>query len=138
MHSDIRDATVVSNSLRAIEQICKLARISLEVRDPKLFDNACMDLLALLKERPYYQPGFETSVLACLKVCRKSFEFDNASHNLMVSPIFQLIKENALPHQADLALRVAGEAVEKVQLLPEQEGKEMDIENVYSVTFNVN
>jgi hypothetical protein len=69
MHSDVRDVTLISNSLRAIEQICKFARISLELQDPKLFQNACNDLLGLLKEPPYYQPGFDTGVLACLEVC---------------------------------------------------------------------
>jgi hypothetical protein len=68
MQPGVRDLNQLNHSLRAIEQICAFARISLNLQEKPSFEDACGNLLKLVNEHPYYQPGFEESMLLCLKV----------------------------------------------------------------------
>jgi hypothetical protein len=68
MQPGVRDVNQLNHSLRAIEQICAFARISLNLQDLNSFEDACSKLLDLVSEHPYYQPGYGESMLLCLKV----------------------------------------------------------------------
>ncbi|KAI9289037.1 hypothetical protein BC943DRAFT_377271 [Umbelopsis sp. AD052] len=99
MQPGVRDVNQLNRSLRAIEQICAFARISLNLQETNSFEDACGNLLGIANEDPFYQPGYEESMLLCLK----------------------LVKENSGPAHIDLALKVFDQIHNSNKLAPEHQ-----------------
>ncbi|KAM3583222.1 hypothetical protein VKS41_004141 [Umbelopsis sp. WA50703] len=96
MHSDVRDANVIRESLQAIEQLSKLARISLDLQNTLTFRNACQDLTSFLNEQLYPQEVVRSSLMSCL----------------------QLITDNAATDQLEIASITVNVAIDKLQSVP--------------------
>ncbi|KAJ2960138.1 hypothetical protein NQZ79_g4528 [Umbelopsis isabellina] len=93
MHSDVRNANVIRDSLQAIEQLSRLARISLDLQSTHTFRHACQELMSFLNEPIYPQEVVQSSIMSCL----------------------QLSTDNVTIDQLDVASKTLNVAIDKIQ-----------------------
>lgn len=85
MHSDVRNANVIRDSLQAIEQLSRLARISLDLQSTHTFRHACQELMSFLYEPIYPQEVVQSSIMSCLQVRSEIYYYDNTLPLLTVN-----------------------------------------------------